>query len=250
MSKTKSHKILIVFIGIAAALLVASVAVYLMVLANNKPSADTSSSVATESTPDYGTCTLVSTQKIREAAGGDRITGIQEGVRTATNGLTGAAGEGCVFAFASDKATNNTLTVAAYPYAATNEDFDKEIASARWSEVAGSNPIAYFGRATIDSDKTTLYLYRIPIGGSTILLTLRQNTDTLTYPENDAYDFLGTLGAKLNTESVKAGAEAQAESEAGELPGPPPGDTVNEVLDGSESQPTQQTPQQQQLVTP
>ncbi len=129
-------------------------------------------------------------------------------------------------------ALDNVLTVSVYPYTTSQEGFNKEIESARWSEIMGSTPKAYFGRATIDDGATTLYIYRIPTGGSTVLLTLRQTTSTITFDEPDSIDFLGTMGAKLNLSIVQEKASTQAESSlGGDGPGAPPAGAQEDVLD-------------------
>lgn len=239
----KQTKVLIVIVSILAVIAAGAATAYFITASKNAPVTDTNNTQVTAETPDLGACQLVSPAQIREASLGDRIISIQEGVRSGVNSLSGDDAEGCTFAFSTQKANNNVLTVSVYPYTSTQEGFNKEIESARWSEVMGSTPKAYFGRATIDDGATTLYIYRIPTGGSTVLLTLRQTTNTITFDEPDSIDFLGTMGAKLNLTIVQEKSSAQADSTLeGDGPGTPPAGAQEDVLDINDTTRPEVTP--------
>ena len=239
----KQTKILIVITSILAVIAVGAVIAYAVTSNSITPSASVDTSTITDSTPNLGACELLSPAKIREAHLGDRIISIQEGVRNGVDSLSGAAAEACTFAFSTQKANNNVLTVSVYPYTTSQEGFNKEIESARWSEIMGSTPTAYFGRATIDDGATTLYIYRIPTGGNTVLLTLCQATNTITFDEPDSIDFLGTMGAALNLTIVQEKASTQAESTfEGDGPGAPPAGAQEDVLDITDTTRPEVTP--------
>ncbi len=240
---SKRIKVTVSIVVILAIVAVGAGLAYAITTAKNTPSADTSSAQVTDKTPDLGACQLLNPAAIRGASLGDRIISVREGVRSTVDSLSGDTGEGCVFAFSTQKSTNNVLTVSVYPYASSQESYTKELESAQWSEISGSKPQAYFGQASIDDGKTTLYIYRIPTGGSTVLLTLRQPASTITFDRPDSIDFLGTMAAKLNLTIVKDKATTQADSNLqGGGPGTPPAGAQNDVLDINDTSRPEVTP--------
>jgi len=88
------------------------------------------------------------------------------------------------------------LSVQAYPYTATADGVSKEAVDASWSEIAASNPKAYFGK-DIDGD-TVVYKLRVIPGGKNVMFELRQPLNSAAIDEPSALDFLVGLAAKAD----------------------------------------------------
>lgn len=169
----------------------------------NKPTPSTNSGISLEETPAYGACELVTTNTIKETYGGDKIIGINEGVRVGEDAPNGTIGEGCSFAFSTQGSNSNSLTASVYDYTASSDGDTKEVAGADWAEVGGATPVAYFGQTTENQGAVTVYMYRILPGNKNVMLSLRQLTDKLTYNRDDAFNFLGGIAAKLNLTAIQ-----------------------------------------------
>lgn len=181
--------------------------------------------------PDYGACELITPTVVKEVRGGDKFTSIQEGTRANVTGLNGEQAEGCVYRFTTDGSTNNTLTLAVYPYATSADNTLEGNTAIQWAEVSNITPTPYFGQETIDNGETTLYMLQMITGPKVVLLTISQPTRTLGIEKADALTILVDASLKIDfgTLETKAAAEAEAQSSSG-LPPPPPEDTVKETI--------------------
>jgi hypothetical protein len=83
-----------------------------------------------------------------------------------------------------------------YPYTATVNGDNHESLNASWSEVATSDPKAYFGQ-DLDGD-TIVYKLRVIPGGKNVLFELRQPLEEAAFDEPSALDFLVGLAAKAD----------------------------------------------------
>ncbi len=227
MAKVSRKTLLISITALVAVVVIGLVILFLV--RQNQTQQDTTQSL--EGVPDYGACELVTTEVIRSAPMGDQIVTINEGARSGTDGLNGQQADSCTFAFSSNRAANNVVSVSVYPYSASEEEYTKEMESATWSEVSGPTPTPYFGATTIDNGKTSLYMLRVIPGAKTILLSLRQPEEAKTFTESDALNFLVDISKKMNFGAFERNAAQQAESETeGDGPGSPPENQTNDVI--------------------
>ena len=227
MAKLSKQKRIILTTIIVLLVVGAGVFSYFMIKQANTPE---TASESFENTPNFGACQILTTEVIRSANQGDSIATIQEGSRTAVDGLNGEAADGCKFAFTTNKSANNSLTVSIYPYNASEEAFEKENAAATWTEVSGPKPTPYFGEATIDNGETSLYMFRVVPGAKTILLSISQPKNASEFDKADALNLLSDISTKINFGAFERKAAEQVETDTtGDGPGTPPADTPNVI---------------------
>ena len=232
MARTRNRRTIISVSLLTAALVLAvsTGAWYFYTQQKNAPSASIVSSVIENKIPSLGACELITTANIRASYMGTSIIKINEGIRTGSSADNDETSEDCVFAFSTAKSTNNTLTVSVYPYTSTSEgETSKELVSQDWAEIGTSNPIAYFGQAKEDADKTTLYMVRSLPGSYNVLLTLRQPSDAIVFDQPNSLNFLVGIVTKVNYDVLTRSSEKASEAIEGGGPGAPPEDTVKEV---------------------
>jgi len=172
-------------------------------LQSSKPKPVTTSPVSLDKTPNYGACSIITTDTMKQSANGSRITSIVEGVRIGEEAANGTTAESCSFAFASAASNQNTLTVAVYPYTSAADGTNTEVMSGSWAEVASSNPPAYFSKSTADEGNTTVYYVRVLPGAQNVLFTLKQPAGKETFDQVDALDFLVGIAAKATLQDLK-----------------------------------------------
>ncbi|MDB5163098.1 MAG: hypothetical protein JWN28_706 [Candidatus Saccharibacteria bacterium] len=158
------------------------------------------SKISLTQTPDYNACQIISTEAIKTTYFADLVTGISEGVRAGMNAPNGTIADSCGFGFTTAKSLDNNLFVEVYPYTATINGANKEMVDASWSEVATSNPKAYFGK-DIDGD-TIIYKLRVIPGGKNVMFEIRQPLLERAIDEPSALDFLVGLAAKAKYDVV------------------------------------------------
>lgn len=192
--KTFSKSSLIVKLAIA--LLVAIAAIGLYIVTPKAAPALPKSEVSLTQAPDFNACNVIKIDDIKNTFYGDLITSTSQGVRAGVNASNGTIGDSCGFSLATDKSANNSLAVQVYPYTATVNGDNHESLNASWSEVATSDPKAYFGQ-DLDGD-TIVYKLRVIPGGKNVLFELRQPLEEAAFDEPSALDFLVGLAAKAD----------------------------------------------------
>jgi hypothetical protein len=197
----KSNVIIVLIIGALVAIICAFG--YIIWHNNNQSPQPADNAIAIDKAPQYGACELTTTNTIKKSFEADRIITISEGVRIGEKQLNNTIGEGCMFSFSTKESNANSLTASVYDYLVGDENGGGvEIVGENWSEVGGSNPIAYFGEATENDGQTTVYMYRILPGSKNILLALRQPSNAITFDREDAFNFIGGIAASLNLSVV------------------------------------------------
>jgi len=229
---THKKRLLWIIVAISAV-----VAITVMLFFLLRPTAQTpnTSSDNLANTPDYGACELITTNVIKSARMGDQITSIREGVRVASDGLNGSAADACKFTFSTNESSNNSLTVAVYPYSTSEESFNKEAGTAQWSEVSGPKPTPYFGTTALNNNQTSVYMLRVIPGAQTILLSLQQPENAKTIQQPDAVNFLVDISNKINFGALESNAAQEAEKQIeGDGPGAPPADMPDVIAEPRE----------------
>jgi hypothetical protein len=188
-TRIKSIAKVIIIIGVLA--LVAAV-LYIVTPKAAPPAPKTS--VSLTETPDYNICNVVSIDDIKSSYYGSLITGISEGARAGINAPNGTIGDSCGYGFSTDESLENSLSIQAYPYTAVINGENKEEMDASWSEVAGSNPKAYFGK-DIDGEMI-IYKLRVIPGGKNVMFELRQPIKNVAIDEPSALEFLVGIATK------------------------------------------------------
>ncbi len=228
MKKISQKKRIIISVLIILVVVVGGLITYFAIKAANTPETPNDNFA---NTPNYGACQLVTTEVIRTANQGDAIGTINEGARTAVDGLNGEPADACKFSFTTDKSANNSFTISVYPYNASQEAFEKENKTANWTEVSGPKPTPYFGETTIDNGETSLYMLRVIPGANTILLSLRQPKNASAYDKANALNFLTDISTKIDFGTLERKAVEQADSiTEGDGPGTPPEQEVEQAL--------------------
>jgi len=177
-------------------LIVVSAAVVLYFVTPKATPAPPKTEISLTKTPDYNACNIIKTDDIKNTFYADLITAISPGARVGVNAPNGTIGDSCGFSLTTDKSADNSLSVQAYPYTATADGVSKEAVDASWSEIAASNPKAYFGK-DIDGD-TVVYKLRVIPGGKNVMFELRQPLNSAAIDEPSALDFLVGLAAKAD----------------------------------------------------
>lgn len=236
MVRTSRKKLTLwIIVGIVV-FVAAATAVFFLMQKANSPTAQ--SDEALSGVPDYGACELITTDVIKAARGGNSIATISEGSREGVDGLNGEEADSCKFTFTTASTSNNTLTVSVYPYSPNEEAYKKETEVTQWYEVSGPKPTPYFGKTTLDNNKTSLYMLRVIPGAKTILISLRQPEDAKTFKEPDAINFLVDISTKVNFGELERSAAQEAEDTTeGDGPGAPPTDVQNDVLTADDTEP-------------
>jgi hypothetical protein len=157
--------------------------------------------VSLTDTPDFNTCNIITTDIIKSSFNGDFITGTSQGLRAGVKAPNGTTADSCGYGLTTAKALNNSLSVQVYPYTAAMNGDDKETVGSTWSEVAASNPKAYFVK-DIDND-TVIYKLRVIPGGKNVLFELRQPIGDAAFHEPSALDFLVGIAAKADLSVIE-----------------------------------------------
>lgn len=216
---------------IIGALLVVGIGLVVFGILSTRQDGTANQTASLNGVPDYGACELITPTIVKEARNGDKITSIQEGARANVQGLNGQQAEGCVYRFTTERSTNNTLTVAVYPYASSTENRLEGNTAIQWAEVSNVTPTPYFGQDAIDNGETTLYMLQMITGPKVVLLTISQPTRTLGIEKADALNILVDTSLKIDFGTLESKATAEAEAQSGvDLPPPPPEDTVKETI--------------------
>ena len=176
--------------------IVAAVAVGLYFATPKAVPAPPKTEVSLTEAPDYNACNVIKIDTIKNTFYANLITGISQGVRAGVKAPNDTIADSCGFGLTTEKSLNNSLSVQVYPYTATVSGASKEAADASWSEVAGSKPIAYFGKDV--NDQTIIYKLRVIPGGKNVMFELRQPIDAAAIDEPSALDFLVGLAAKAD----------------------------------------------------
>jgi hypothetical protein len=198
--KTKKSRIKSVFIKVVILLIVVMVAVGLYYITPKAAPAPPKTNISLTDTPDFNACKLVSTEAIKTTFFAELITGISEGVRAGVKAPNETIADSCGFGLTTAKSLNNSLSVQVYPYTAIVNGVNKESVDASWSEVATSNPKAYFGKDIID--ETIIYKLRVIPGGKNVMFELRQPLMERAIDEPSALDFLVGIAAKAQYEAI------------------------------------------------
>lgn len=229
MKKVKKSKSLIVII-IAALVVGAGVtaAIFLM-MPKNTPTAVINSDIALTDAPELGACQIITTDNIKKATFGEKVSTITEGVRVGTKGYEGQNADACSYAFSTNKSTDNLLTVAVYNSFVETEASKKETKTV-WTEVSGTEPRMYFIDGTVDNGEVTMYTMRQAIGGNTVLLTIRQPKNQGAFLRAEATWFLVDILKNAKTTVIEAKNKEQADKAIeGDAPSAPPASTVKET---------------------
>jgi|GEM_PF-3113619 len=216
---TKKQMKTMAIIGVAIVVALSGLLGYLVwnTFMGNRPH-DVTSELSLDQVPEYGACNLVTRDTIKNTFNGDRIIQLNEGVRIGEMAVNDTIAEGCRYAFSTADSNNNSLTVYVYDYTSVSNGVDKEAVGDEWSEVGGSDPIAYFNQT--EKDGVTISSYRILPGSKNILVTLRQPSNAATYTQDEAFDFIGGIASKLSLESINNTAGTPAADIDGESSGP------------------------------
>jgi len=156
-------------------------------------------------TPDFNACNVIKIDDIKSSFNGDLITSISDGVRVGVKAPNDTTADSCGFNITTEQSPNNSLSVQVYPYTATTDGTNKEAVSASWSQVAESDPIAYFGK-DMDGD-AVVYKLRIIPGGKNVMIELRQPLNAKAMDEPTALDFLVGLATKADLSVIDLGSE-------------------------------------------
>jgi len=156
-------------------------------------------------TPDFNTCNVIKTDDIKAVVHGDLITNSSQGVRVGVNAPNDTIADSCGFTLETAKSPNNSLSVQVYPYTATIDGVNKEAVGDAWSEVASSDPKAYFNKST--NDDTVVYKLRVIPGGKNVMFELRQPKNAAAIDEASALDFLVDLANKADLTVIDQAAE-------------------------------------------
>lgn len=183
-------------VKVCATLLVTVVAVGLYELTPKATPPLPKSEVSLTQAPDYNACNVIKMNDIKTTFYSELITGISQGIRAGVKAPNDTIGDSCGFSLATAKSSNNSLSVLVYPYTSTVNGVSKETVNASWSEVASSNPKAYFGQ-DLDGN-TVIYKLRVIPGGKNVMFELRQPFDAMAIDEPSALDFLVGLAAKAD----------------------------------------------------
>lgn len=147
-------------------------------------------------TPDYNACNVIAVDDIKSTFYADLIVDISQGVRAGVNAPNDTIADSCAFSLTTKKSLNNSLSVQVYPYTAIVDGDNKEAVDASWSEVAASQPKAYFGKDV--DDKSVIYKLRVIPGGKNVMFELRQPLEVAAIDEPSALDFLVGLASKAD----------------------------------------------------
>ncbi len=236
MAKISQKKLTLWIIAGIVVLLAAGSAAFYFIQKSQTSTSPTNDQLS--GVPDYGACELITTDVIKAARGGNSISTITEGVRAGVDGLNGEEADSCSFTFTTASTSNNTLTVSVYPYSPDEDAYKKETEVSQWYEVSGPKPTPYFGKTTLDNNKTSLYMLRVIPGAKTILISLKQPEDAKTFKEPDAINFLVDISTKVNFGALERSAAQEAKNNTeGDGPGTPPTDVQNDVLTADDTEP-------------
>lgn len=233
MSKTKrkskkQKKIILIVVGALVALALIGTALSVL-MAPKTPTAVINSDIPIADAPELGACQLVTTDAVKKATFGQKISSITEGVRVGTKGYEGQDADACGYAFSTDKSTDNLLTVAVYNSFVTTKEA-KNQSQTVWTEVSGTDPRVYFIDGTVDDGEVTIYTLRQSVGGNTVLYTIRQPKNEGAFLRAEAIWFLSDIAKSANTTVVETKNTEQAEKAVeGGIPLAPPATTVQEV---------------------
>ena len=180
---------------IAASIVVALIIVGIILYAITPKAAKVTppkSEVSLTQTPDFNACKVIGAPALQHTS----ITNVSAGIRVGMNASNGTVADACGYTFTTSKSANNGLLVEVYPYTVTTNGKDNETVDASWSQVAGSNPVAYFGK-DFTSD-TMIYKLRVIPGPKNVLFELHQPTNSVAIDEPDALDYLVGIAAKAD----------------------------------------------------
>ncbi len=196
--KSRAKSFLVKFL-IAAVIVALAVGLYFITPKATPPPPKTE--VSLTDTPDFNTCKLITTNDIKNTYHGKLVTGISEGTRAGTKAPNGTIADSCGYGLTTEKSLTNSFSVLAYPYTAMINGDNKEDVDASWSEVADSNPKAYFGK-DIEGD-AVVYKLRVIPGGKNVMFELRQPLKEVAYDEPSALEFLVGIATKADFEVLE-----------------------------------------------
>jgi hypothetical protein len=194
MVKKKLNKKTKILFVMATIVLLAIAVIGLYFITPKAVTSITPSPISLTKTPDYNICNLVQRNDIESAMFSEKIVTLGQPVRSGIQAPNGTIADSCGFRVATEESNENTLYIYAYPYLAIENGENKEAIDASWSQVAGSNPVAYFG--TELKDNNVLYKLRVLPGGKNVVYELRQPKGELSFNEDDALNFLVSIAAK------------------------------------------------------
>ena len=202
---TQNARIKTLLKAFAVALLVSAVFAGLYFMTPKATPAPPTTKISLTQTPDFNTCNVIKADNIKATVYGDLITDISQGVRVGVNTPNDTIGDSCGFSLTTAQSSNNSLSVQVYPYTATVDGVNKEAVGDTWSEVAASNPKAYFNKST--NGDTIIYKLRVIPGGKNVMFELKQPKDAAAIDETSALDFLVDLATKADLTVIDQAAE-------------------------------------------
>jgi len=186
---------------VVVVILVIGVAVGLYLITPKATPALPSTDVRLTDTPDYNTCSITTTKDIKNTFYSEAVTGISPGLRAGVKAPNDTIADSCRFGLTTAKSLNNSLSVQVYPYTAIVNGDDKETVDPSWSEVAASNPKAYFGKDI--EGEAIIYKLRVIPGGKNVMFELRQPMNSVAIDEPSALDFLVGIATKADLSVIE-----------------------------------------------
>jgi hypothetical protein len=194
MIKKKSNKKTKILFVMAAIVLLDIAAIGLYFITPKAVPSIAPSTISLTETPDYNICNLIQRNDIESAMFSEKIVTLGQPVRSGIQSPNGTIADSCAFRVATEESNENSLYIYAYSYLAIENGENKEEVDASWSQVAGSNPVAYFG--TELKDNTVFYKLRVLPGGKNVVYELRQPKGESSFNEDDALNFLVSIATK------------------------------------------------------
>jgi hypothetical protein len=202
MKKTRSKKI-IKTVSILTVLALACIGLYLVT--PKATPAPPPSQVSLTETPDYNACNIIKSSDIKSTFNGSAITSLSQSARAGIKAPNDTTGDSCGYSLTTAKSLDNSLSIEVYDYIPVINGNNKETNDSSWSEVASSNPQAYFGKDI--ADETVIYKLRVIPGGKNVMFVLRQPLADRTFDEPQALDFLVGLATKADYSVIDASSD-------------------------------------------